>query len=208
MPVCFDRQLIFIHVPRTGGQSILKMMDMWYGDDERWDHLFGWGHDYEMSHMPATVIAERIGQDKFRRYFKFAFVRNPWDRLLSTYFKQDIITKSLLNFDQDFTNFVYQLDEIWKSLGRMKHIHKSHLISQSDIVYNNKDKLMIDFLGRFEKFQEDVDEIRERLKIQKQVIKINNTVHGPYQEYYNKKTVGIVQRLYERDIRLFNYEFA
>jgi hypothetical protein len=184
------------------------MMDMWYNAKERWEHLFGWGHDYEMSHMPATVIAERIGQDKFRRYFKFAFVRNPWDRLVSTYFKQDLITKSLLNFDQDFTNFVYQLDEIWRSLDEVKHIHKSHLIPQTNIIYNDDDELMIDFLGRFESFQKDVEEIRERLKITKQTSITNSTVHKPYQRYYNEETVEIVRRLYERDVRFFNYEFT
>lgn len=208
MPVCFDREIIFIHVPRTGGQSILKMMDMWYGDDKRWKHLFGWGNDYEMSHMPVTAIADHIGQDKFRRYFKFAFIRNPWERLLSTYFKQDLITKSCLSFDQDFINFVYELEKKWKVINEKKHIHKSHLIPQAEIVCNDDDVLMVDFLGRFEEFQENVDKIRERLNITKQASKINGTGHKPYQEYYNKDTVEIIRRLYHRDIRLFNYEFT
>src|SRR5579863_90564 len=65
----FDyHQCIFIHVPKTAGTSIARAL-----------------FDAPVSAVPYLEY-ERANPSKFRRYFKFCFVRNPWDRLLSAYF--------------------------------------------------------------------------------------------------------------------------
>jgi hypothetical protein len=59
---------IFIHIPKTAGASIALSL---FNEPPRHVHY----RDFEIANP-----------DKFRRYFKFAFVRNPWDRLVSSYF--------------------------------------------------------------------------------------------------------------------------
>jgi hypothetical protein len=61
-------QCIFIHIPKTAGTSVART-------------LFGQGS----RHVPYFEY-EKVNGRKFNRYFKFAFVRNSWDRLVSTYF--------------------------------------------------------------------------------------------------------------------------
>src|SRR5258708_2253062 len=58
---------IFIHIPKPGGSSMAAAL---FGEASR--------------HVPYFEY-EQANPRKFRQFFKFAFVRNPWDRLVSTY---------------------------------------------------------------------------------------------------------------------------
>ena len=59
---------IFIHIPKAAGTAVTQAL---FGPVSR--------------HVPYFEY-EKANPRKFKRYFKFAFVRNPWDRLVSTYF--------------------------------------------------------------------------------------------------------------------------
>src|ERR1700746_1966012 len=59
---------IFIHIPKTAGSSVVEVL---FGERSR--------------HIPYFEY-EQANPGKFRRYFKFSFVRNPWDRLVFSYF--------------------------------------------------------------------------------------------------------------------------
>ena len=61
------KKSIFIHIPKTAGTSILKSLGGWAGD-----------HCSYREYLQASPT-------KFKEYFKFCFVRNPYDRLVSTY---------------------------------------------------------------------------------------------------------------------------
>ena len=80
MPVCFDRKIAFIHIPKTAGQSIddlfrFKCDNYHYAGDH---HN---GHDF--SHCTIKNMQSKIDVSNF---FKFSFVRNPFDRLVSEFF--------------------------------------------------------------------------------------------------------------------------
>ena len=63
---------IFIHIPKAGGKSILKGI---YGLDM---------HD-GFGHASVRFYQSILGRSRYEKYFKFAFVRNPWDRAYSGY---------------------------------------------------------------------------------------------------------------------------
>jgi len=66
----FDRhRCIFVHIPKTGGVSISKS-------------LFG---NLAGGHMTIERYKIIFTKDEFDQYFKFTFVRNPWDRLVSAF---------------------------------------------------------------------------------------------------------------------------
>ncbi len=61
-------KFIFVHVPRTGGVSIEK----YFG--QPWQN-----HATLQTYIDSSPL-------RAKDYFKFVFVRNPWDRLVSWYF--------------------------------------------------------------------------------------------------------------------------
>lgn len=64
-----DNRFIFIHIPKVAGISLI--------------HALGFEHEHRW-HMPLKYY-QHISEEKFEQYFKFAFVRNPWDRVFSAY---------------------------------------------------------------------------------------------------------------------------
>jgi len=68
MIVSHADRAIFIHIPKTAGSSIKKLGQL----------------DYN-GHVRAAAIRNRVSHEVWSTYFKFAFVRNPWDRFLSLY---------------------------------------------------------------------------------------------------------------------------
>src|SRR5262245_23839746 len=65
---------LFIHIQKTGGTSLERVLRASCPDVKQ---LCG-RHDHALS------ASKRLDAN-YHRYFKFAFVRNPWERLVSWY---------------------------------------------------------------------------------------------------------------------------
>ena len=59
---------IFVEVPKTGSTSVRSVI----GNPNR-------------PHKSISEIKFMVNKEKFESYFKFGFVRNPWDRVVSLY---------------------------------------------------------------------------------------------------------------------------
>ena len=149
-------------------------------------------------------------QEKFDEYFKFGFVRNPWDRAVSTWemYAAETLQRSRHHRTKDI--FVeYFKKPRWEVtfIEFIKHIH----------IYNNhhwehQHKFIpdcIDFLGRFESFDKDMEYILDKTGITTKIGKFNtSTGRKHYTEYYNDETRGIVAEIYKKDIEYFRYEYG
>ncbi len=67
--ISHERRVLFVHVHRTGGTSIQKHLK---------ETLFG-AENLGPQHS-SLIEAKRLIGPEFASYFKFAFVRNPWER--------------------------------------------------------------------------------------------------------------------------------
>lgn len=171
---------IFIHIPKTAGVSIQRIT---------------MGHS-RCLHIKASKYSKSDRQNAF----VFSFARNPYDRLVSSFFylkeggmheKDKAYGESLPNTFKKFVNSDFDLT--W--------MHFRPMMSWLD--------RKIDFIGRFENLQEDFNIVCDKIGIPQQQIPHNNkSNHKHYTEYYDDETRQIVAEKYAKDIEYFGYKFG
>jgi len=155
-----------------------------------------------LQHLFAKNIQLEVGTHIFDDYFKFSFVRNPWDKAISQfhYMRHRADLREFVGMDLD--------DSFHKYLALIQKKTHVQWDEQYKFIYSDDDELMVDFLGRFENFEQDVNTLVEILGVKMSSIPHSNrTHHRPYYEYYDNEARELVRMIYKRDITLFGYEF-
>jgi hypothetical protein len=190
--ICDKYRSIFVHINKTGGTSIEKVFEP-KADQE----------DVPFKHRSAAFYKERF-PDRFRDYFKFSFVRNPWDWLVSRYHWSRDHQRLI---DYSFREFLHRLKNGIRLSAAAPWIERA-LASQLDRLTIDGD-VAVDFVGHFERLQRDFDSICSMLQIQAVTLPhVFKTEHAFYTEYYDGETKGIVEQLYAADIAAFGYRFG
>jgi hypothetical protein len=156
------------------------------------------------------------GHETIREYqnangaFKFAFVRNPWDRIVSAFFchPQNTSAKFLNDFSMDRDGFNKYIDFCSRKFpGEYPEysVHKSHFLPMWHFLLDANNEIGVDFIGRFENLQEDWERVCKRLGVSAELPHIRRVDHKPYEHYYTPETWDIVGQIYQRDIELFDY---
>tara|TARA_B100002019_G_scaffold285000_1_gene293430 strand:+ start:3955 stop:4584 length:630 start_codon:yes stop_codon:yes gene_type:complete len=191
-----ERRGIFVHIPKTAGNSVTGVL---YGSK-----FLCIGHDLRDRNY-------RFPKDIkwFKDLYSCCFVRNPWDRLVSSYF----YLKNGGNSEHDLYDFNYYFAKFETFDDLIKNWEDSfynqiHMKPQSDWIYNEKNECMFDFVGRYENLQKDTNRIMiQNDMLPKYLQKTNNSQRGNYVDYYTKTTSKIVEEIYKEDIENFNYSF-
>ncbi len=197
----FDEyQCIFVRIPKSASMSITTA-------------LFG---NISGGHNSIRDYQLIFSKKDFDNYFKFTFVRNPWDRVFSAY---NFLKKGGINeFDKKWAseNLVSIRsfeDFILRCLPKSSIQQHIHFIPQYHflISYDNK-KILIDFLGFFENIENDFNYVKKKLSkdgcILEHINKTNsNDKKLDYEEFYTEKMQDIVANVYKKDIELFGYNF-
>lgn len=155
--ISHKHKCIFVHIPKAAGTSIERvfMKDLGLNMDNRHSLLLGASTNKSLgprrvSHLTVMEYLSHhyISQELFEQYFKFTFVRNPYDRLFSTY--KMLGYSDYLSFD----GFVkYKLKDLLLSKD-----YGFFLIPAYDYLFDNN-KLMVDFVGKFEDLKEDFNSV-------------------------------------------------
>ena len=184
---------VFVHIPKTAGHSVGRAL----GRDK-----FAWiGHDLRNRNylFPKDI-------SWFDDLYSCAFVRNPYDRLVSSYY----YLKSGGNCEadqQDFEYYFRKFDNFEDMILNWNDelYNQIHFKPQSDWIYDNEVRLF-DFVGRYENLQTDVNKILlDNDMMTKYVKTYNKGKHKNYTKYYNKTTSKIVYEIYETDFKNFGY---
>lgn len=150
-------------------------------------------------HLTLAQVRPCLGEETFRSYFKFSFVRNPFDRFVS------------------YCAFMKRSDDEFKQRPRevMRHIlfdvHPMHHVlfqPQHAMLVDSDGRLLADYVGRSEELQAAYDEVCARLGLPGSVLeRVNTSEHGDYRQYYDQQLIDGVSSVYRRDLELFGYEF-
>lgn len=151
---------------------------------------------------------------KYRNYFKFTFVRNPMERVVSCYENKyhgdpETIGNNMKEFDhylfgyirkdRGFSNFLFKIALIPDSYK------DPHFKPQYKIVYDQSKKKRVDFVGKYERLNTVYPKIANKYDLAKLDV-YNKTQRNYYMDYYNRWTVFLVYFIYRKDIHYFGYK--
>lgn len=188
--VMIKNKILFVHIPKTGGTSISTAL---FGKDS--------GHPYLYQFYFAN-------KDYTNSFFKFCVVRNPYDRLVSTYFHfttNEINPKIKRLWDDFNINSFEELILKMENPVFFKKLKKIiHFVPQNELI--RYEDLCMDKIFKFENFDSIEKELNNNLKEKKVTLKkLNTSKRGTYEDYYTDKTKSIVYEVYKQDFDLFDY---
>lgn len=200
--ISHKHRCIFTHVPKSAGKSILAAFGL---------PMLARQYDNSLSYIEAPYghlpLSRHWGGPEFA-YFKFAFVRNPWDRLVSAFHYLDdggcnrvdaaFRDAYLARYHGDFAAFVHDLGYF---------VPAQHFRPQVYWLCDTSGALLANFVGRYERLVEDFALVAERLSLPSALPRLNPSEHAHYREYYDQRTCAIVANIYRNDIQTFGYDF-
>jgi len=184
--ISHSHKFLFIQIPKTATSSIHSFLAPHMAP-----HMV---YDYNQISRHAKYSAAARYYPESKNYFKFSFVRNPWDRLLSFYlFKKTDRARIKIRDDLSLKDFILA------GKGETGFNQKSYVDGFDEHC----------LIGRFENLQGDFDKICDMLGIPKNKLPLKNaTDHNHYTEYYDDETREIVAEKYARDIEYFGYKYG
>lgn len=222
MPIFKDKKILFIHITKAAGSSIEKALGLDVNrveeayNKENLVHFFWKGGVKleEVQHYTLDQLIRRqlVSLDVADSYFKFVIVRNPFDRCVSEWKYQTKMYKEKGWFayknkvlkNGSFEEYVKHLYFMYEKgvLNNRAHDRQQYLY-----VYDGKGTSVVDFVGRFENILADWGIIKTKTGLEVDLPCENNGVREHYQVYYNKKTRAMVEKIYKKDLKLFDYSF-
>ncbi|MCR5876526.1 sulfotransferase family protein [Phenylobacterium sp. J426] len=196
------RRFLFVHVPKTGGNSVQNVLRA-YSEDEivcREPHQDGLER-FELvtpgfgfsKHSPLSAYRTELPLEVYRSLFKFACVRNPWERAISFYFSPH---RGVTSFSKvDFMTFLETAPPM------VEHLRDAPDQALADIPSN------FEAIMRFERLQADFDSVCERLGLPRAALPVRNrSTRQSAMSYYDAETLEAVRRRFAEDIALFGYD--
>lgn len=191
---------VYLHIPKTAGTSLTAV----FNNKVNWKKLYNdylVGYDKKKGlytqHLSLKQI-QTVYNKNVDDYYVFCFVRNPWEKILSTftyfhskknYSVEDIKNKHLMNF-----------------LNTPKWADPAHKKTQVSFLESATEK-QVDFIGRFESLEKDFKIVCDKLKIEYKLPSLNKSKHTHYSNYYTPETKKIIEDVYGEDIEKFKYTF-
>jgi hypothetical protein len=202
MPISHKHKCIFIHIPKNGGSTIEDYLEL-TGKVRDIDLKIEYnGISAAWRHLPGPTIRE-IYPEVFEKYYKFAFVRNPYDRVVSEYFWQNRDNPKISELKEPdllkkFTSWMY-------STYRHQSSHKT--CQQYRYLYDLDGQLIVDDIFKFEAFNAEIEKLMHKLGT-----KFVKKIHSNKSKFDIDKNILLTEKnkkfIYNRfrlDFELFKY---
>lgn len=207
MIVSHRHKFIFFAVPKTATHTIREALREHKGPED-WEQQVLFGTQslpipeiarIQHGHISVQHIRPHLDPEIWESYLKFGFVRNPFDRFVSTCF--------FLNRGNE--RFAEQAVRFMKRALALPRFRQRVLVKPQNLQLSDADgELALDIVGRYETLQQSYDEICERIDIPTTGLATKNpSKHATCTDYYDDELRRIVGEFYEDDLRVFDYDF-
>ncbi len=229
-----EHRCLFVHVPKTAGMSVehvfIRLLGLTW--ETRAPLLLRANEDPKLgpprlAHLTAGeyLSCGYLTPAEFAALYKFSFVRNPWDRMVSEYKYRGFPVKI------DFKTYLFSRlpQPGWTDDYR-------HVMPQYDFLYDEAGTLLVDFVGRFETIQTDFDQVCTRLGLPPMPLprvnrsledgqplsfrelrkRVRRAIHSRerehtfphYTQYYDDESREFVGEMFRKDVATFRYSFG
>ena len=212
-----DLKAIFIHNHKSGGTYISYMLHKYYGFKNyylrRPDHdnfclnkkkstkyinYENRIHGVLVYYMTSPDLNKKMNMTphKWATYYKFAFIRNPYDKLVSAWYH-------INRFNIPFKNYFNLIN----TCNDVEYMHM--FLPQIRNIINTTGRIYINYLGKFETLEDDFQIILKNIGI-KNIIhetdkKLNKRDHKPFYEYYDQEILNKANLILKEDFKCLNF---
>ncbi|MEM9385659.1 MAG: sulfotransferase family 2 domain-containing protein [Pseudomonadota bacterium] len=208
MIVSHEKHFVFLHVGKAAGTSITRALSP-YADPMPRDALsralsklgivLSPRRVYWPIHASAHYVRQRLGPGAFDDMFTFAFVRNPWDLLLSAY---EYIRATPSHHRHRQVHALGTFEAYLAYEARARRYRQAHQLCDT------QGRVLVDFVGHFERLEQDFSQVCERLALDHVTLPhVNATQRAPYVERYTTQARSLVAEHWSEDIERFAYTF-
>ncbi|GEM_PF-5700725 len=202
--------------------------------DEGQAYRFSAPDFFGAKHIPPVLVKAMMPADLWNSCLKFAFFRNPYDWVVSTWFhnfqlkvpqgiprsltlifrlKNRLITANRrvdgIKYRELYRRKVLQPEDIrflWKYLREHYKTlpYKDRKLQTAYLLDADGNKLL-DFVGRFEKLSDDFASIMREVGLPVKLPHLNASCHSDYRSYFTKESANLVYQLWREDFQALGY---
>ena len=217
MLISYSHKFIFFHVTKAAGTSVKEALKDYATEPNKFkikrppkerngqiNKLYELWQS-SLWHAKAKDVKQEFPQE-YNDFYKFAFVRNPWDWQVSYY---HFILKETTHIRHELVkNMSGGFEEYLEWVIATKNpFPKGATKLQKEIIVEQNGELNIDYLGRYETINEDFNHVCRVLNLQTSLPYLNKSKHRDYRGYYSNRTQKVVADNFQEDTELFDYTF-
>ena len=185
MTINDDYKVIFIHIPKCAGTQLQN-------------EIFIQNKKYKTRLHASIQEIKKIYYNEYLNYFKFAIIRNPYDRFVSAYF----YLKNTGPFDKFNTHLK---DEIINNdlytFAENLYINKNlqniiHFIPMYTFVCDDNENIIVNKIIYFENINEEINNLLNNFNINIKFKKTTSSCHYNYEKYLTKRLIHIINDIY------------
>lgn len=228
MLISDSHNFLFIHVPKTAGKSISAVLEPHCLPQNKtpltrlmrfWPGRVAPGAMYFRHNDRPHYIAQKLGQQKFDSYRRFAVVRNPFDHAVSHYEYMKQLRRGGLGkiyAKMPFTQCLRLRADpplpLRSLRARMKGLgyYFAHFPGQHVFMCDPHGKLLVPDILKFENLADDLRAYCKTLGIEVADLPVRNkskfrSDRKNLNDYYTPESIDLVRRIYCDDFAAFGY---
>ena len=200
-----SREFIFFAVPKTGTHAVREAIRPHLGEGD-WEQQLRYGKQLSPlpeiaavnhGHVSYQQLCSALGVTAIGEFFRFAFVRHPFDRFVSVC---AFLARTDPSYEQDPTDWMK------RALLRPQFCKRVLVTPQHTLLSDETGKLALDFIGRYESLQADFDAVCDRLALPKATLPHRNrSEHDEYDNLLDDELKDALRQRYQQDFSAFNY---